>query len=116
MPANAIIQAMTVALLTLAGAALLVTVAWNGGSARAGLDRCSTPEEILSLNAPLPRTVAKLRRGKSLTIVALGSSSTAAPRRSTHGATMPRPFDPVDVPPPAEQTGQTLPRLIEVML
>lgn len=70
-------RSMTAALLTLAGAALLVTVAWNGGSARAGLDRCSTSEEILSLNAPLPRTVAKLRRGKSLTIVALGSSSTA---------------------------------------
>lgn len=69
--------AITAAVLALAGVALLVMVAWNGRSARAEVDRCGTPDDVLSLNAPLPRTVDKVRRGKTLTIVALGSSSTA---------------------------------------
>lgn len=44
--------------------------------ASAGIDRCSAPEDITALTTPLPRTAARLAAGKSLTIVALGSSST----------------------------------------
>jgi lysophospholipase L1-like esterase len=76
--------AATAAISVLAAAALVVSVAWNGKSAHADLDRCSTSDDVLSLSAPLPHTVEKLLHGKSLTIVALGSSSTAG-----HGASRP---------------------------
>jgi acyl-CoA thioesterase I len=41
------------------------------------LDRCLSVASGLSLNAPLPHTRTKLRAGQPLTLVALGSSSTA---------------------------------------
>ncbi len=44
--------------------------------ASAGVDRCTAPEDVTALTTPLPRTALRLSEGKSLTIVALGSSST----------------------------------------
>lgn len=44
--------------------------------ASAGVDRCAAPEDLTDLTTPLARTSARLAQGKSLTIVALGSSST----------------------------------------
>ncbi len=44
--------------------------------ASAGIDRCSASAALTTLRMPLPRTAARLIEGKSLTIVALGSSST----------------------------------------
>jgi len=40
-------------------------------------DACWTPATFLGLGAPLPHTIARLRSGSPLKIVALGSSSTA---------------------------------------
>ncbi len=45
--------------------------------AGAAPDRCAAPAEIALLGADLPRTAERLRRGQALTIVTLGSSSTA---------------------------------------
>jgi lysophospholipase L1-like esterase len=45
-------------------------------SARAGHDRCSAPAAMTELVDPLPHTAVRLAAAKSLTIVALGSSST----------------------------------------
>ncbi|BBK30557.1 lysophospholipase L1-like esterase [Stella humosa] len=39
-------------------------------------DECEVPEDLLRLDAPLPRTASKLVPGGTLTIVAIGSSST----------------------------------------
>jgi lysophospholipase L1-like esterase len=49
-----------------------------GGALKAvaGIDRCQAPEDITTLTAPLTHTAHRLAEGKSLTIVALGSSST----------------------------------------
>jgi acyl-CoA thioesterase I len=51
-------------------------VASSAPRASAGVDRCSAPEDITALTLPLPHTAKQLAQGKSLTIVALGSSST----------------------------------------
>jgi lysophospholipase L1-like esterase len=48
----------------------------SGHAANAAIDRCAVPEEITTLDQPLPRVAERLRAGRSLTIVALGSSST----------------------------------------
>ncbi|HEV8016625.1 MAG TPA: SGNH/GDSL hydrolase family protein [Stellaceae bacterium] len=45
-------------------------------AAHAGRDRCNAPEALTALVDPLPHTALRLAAGKSLTIVALGSSST----------------------------------------
>src|SRR5580692_8237002 len=45
-------------------------------AANAGRDRCSAPASLTALVDPLPQTALRLATGKSLTIVALGSSST----------------------------------------
>jgi acyl-CoA thioesterase I len=44
--------------------------------ASAGIDRCTASTALTTLRLPLPRTAARLIEGKTLTIVALGSSST----------------------------------------
>jgi acyl-CoA thioesterase-1 len=46
-------------------------------SALASGENCAAPPDIFRLTAPLPRTEARLNRRETLTIVALGSSSTA---------------------------------------
>jgi lysophospholipase L1-like esterase len=45
--------------------------------AAAARDHCATPTELVVLDAPLPRTTAKLHAHEPVTIVAIGSSSTA---------------------------------------
>jgi acyl-CoA thioesterase I len=69
----------TLAALLLLGvaAALPILLAPAGRSAGAAVDRCAVPDELSGLTAPLPRTAARLTAGLPLTIVALGSSSTA---------------------------------------
>lgn len=69
-------RTMIAAALIAGGMATILPAAWSGTGARADIDRCSTPDEIVALGAPLPRTSRKLRDGGVLTIVALGSSST----------------------------------------
>ncbi len=68
----------TAAALLLIGmaAAVPVLMAPSGRGAGAAIDRCRIPPELSSLGAPLPRTAERIRAGGSLTIVALGSSST----------------------------------------
>lgn len=65
--------------LKMAGLALLGCISARG-AARAGeasnVERCVSFAEQMSLGAALPHVRAKLRQGQSLTIVALGSSST----------------------------------------
>jgi acyl-CoA thioesterase I len=69
-------RTLTALVLLGVAAATPILMAPGGRSAGAAIDRCSTPHELAALGAPLPRTVAQLRAGKPLTIVALGSSST----------------------------------------
>lgn len=57
-----------------AGAAILLGSAGSGASAAGG--RCGVPEEMISFDRPLPHVAAKIAAGGTLTIVALGSSST----------------------------------------
>jgi len=65
--------------LRMAGVALLGCICIQH-AARAGepsnVDRCLSFADQMSLGAALPHTSAKLRQGQSITIVALGSSST----------------------------------------
>jgi lysophospholipase L1-like esterase len=67
----------TAALLVLGiGVTTLSLLAPGARKAAAGIDQCSAPPSLTSLSVPLPRVAQKLAEGKSLTIVALGSSST----------------------------------------
>jgi acyl-CoA thioesterase I len=50
---------------------------------------CAAPSELLRLEAPLPRTEARLRAGAPLRIVAIGSSSTAGFGASVPGKAYP---------------------------
>ena len=71
------------ALVTLGlAAAVPILMAPAGRGAGASIDRCGIPHE---LGAPLPHTARRLNAGQKLTIVALGSSSTAGA-----GATAPQ--------------------------
>jgi acyl-CoA thioesterase-1 len=63
-------------LLVGAVAVFAIMVSPVGRAARAAVDRCGAPSELVALGEPLPRTAERLRAGKPLTIVALGSSST----------------------------------------
>ena len=64
---------------TQVAAALLVTAA----PAIAQTTICETPTNIVRLNSTLPRVAAKLGAGQPITIVAIGSSSTAGAGAST---------------------------------
>jgi len=57
-------------------AAVPILMAPTGRGAGASIDRCGIPHELTMLGAPLPHTARRLNAGQSLTIVALGSSST----------------------------------------
>ena len=46
-------------------------------------DRCAAPADLTRIEGSLPRTAAKLRGGGTLTVVAIGSSSTAGFGAST---------------------------------
>ena len=67
--------AAALSLLCLAAIALAF-LAPGAPAAHAGRDRCGAPEALTALVDPLPHTALRLAAGKSLTIVALGSSST----------------------------------------
>ena len=74
-------------LLRALAALLPLLLAGAPGAAAAEATPCEAPTALLRLAAPLPRTAERLRRGEALTIVAIGSSSTAgvgasAPERS----------------------------------
>ena len=58
-----------------AGSAILFAPTGHGASA-AG-DRCGVPEDMVALDRPLPHVAARIAAGGTLTIVALGSSSTS---------------------------------------
>ncbi|HXR86943.1 MAG TPA: SGNH/GDSL hydrolase family protein [Stellaceae bacterium] len=66
------------AALSLLGIAAIATVflAPAAPRANAGRDLCAAPLTVTSLADPLPHTALRLAAGKTLTIVALGSSST----------------------------------------
>jgi acyl-CoA thioesterase-1 len=63
-------------LLKIAGAGLLLFNGMALAGEPANVERCLSYAADFSLSAPLPHTRAQLRDGKSITIVALGSSST----------------------------------------
>jgi lysophospholipase L1-like esterase len=67
-----------VAALILLGLAATAFTLFAPGSrpASAGIDRCSAPEDLTALIEPMPHVAKRLAEGKTLTIVALGSSST----------------------------------------
>jgi acyl-CoA thioesterase I len=66
------------AALSLLGIAAIATafLAPAAPVANAGRDHCAAPPTVTSLADPLPHTALRLATGKSITIVALGSSST----------------------------------------
>jgi acyl-CoA thioesterase I len=58
-----------------AGTAILLAPAGHGASV--ANDRCGIPDDIVPLDRPLPHVAARIAGGGTLTIVALGSSSTS---------------------------------------
>ena len=51
--------------------------------------RCDTPTDLLDLGHPLPRVAARLARGETVTVVAIGSSSTGGAGASTEDHSYP---------------------------
>lgn len=78
---------MRPAFLLVSAAWLLLSAAWPATAASP--DNCAAPPEMIRLTARLPRTEAKLRRHEPVTIVALGSSSTAGFGASSPARTYP---------------------------
>lgn len=70
--------------------ALFLLAAPGARRASAGIKRCTAPETLTALGAPLPRTARRLAEGKGLTIVALGSSSTYGTGASRPDLSYPR--------------------------
>src|SRR3954469_3063012 len=71
-----------------AEAALLLMLAFVGG-APAAEPQCTFPAKILDMGHPLHRTWAAISTGRPLSLVALGSSSTAGAGASTVDASYP---------------------------
>jgi acyl-CoA thioesterase I len=73
--------------------ATLVAVLLLGAAAPAAAApptlRCSAPEAVTRFKVPLPNTARAIRRGKALTIVAIGSSSTQGAGASDQAHTYP---------------------------
>jgi hypothetical protein len=67
---------------SVASAALLLVLAIIG-SAQAAELQCTFPNEIIDMGHPLHRTSRSISTGGPITIVALGSSSTAGPARAS---------------------------------
>ncbi len=57
-----------------AGSAIVFAPTGHGASAAS--DRCGVPEDMVAIDRPLPHVAARIASGGTLTIVALGSSST----------------------------------------
>lgn len=72
------------------GAAVPIIASPIGRSASATGDRCAIPAEFAPGGGALPHTAARLARGGTLTIVALGSSSTEGVGASRPELTYPR--------------------------
>jgi len=70
------------------GSEILRPVAPQSAAASAQI-ACSAPAELTHFDRPLPRTMLRLASGKPLTIVAIGSSSTAGAGASSPAATYP---------------------------
>jgi len=76
-PPARLTRATVAAVLTLSAAvAAFALFAPSARQASAGIDRCGATADVTALMMPLPHTAKRLAEGKSLTIVALGSSST----------------------------------------
>jgi acyl-CoA thioesterase-1 len=56
---------------------LAAALAIASAAAAAAETRCQSPADITRLDAPLPRTASRLRAGAPLTVITIGSSSTA---------------------------------------
>ncbi len=69
--------------------ALALAGAPAGAAEPSNNDSCRTPETLLDLRASLPRTALRLEHGEALTLVALGSSSTAGAGASDPAHTYP---------------------------
>ncbi len=63
--------------------ALLISLATIPQSAAGTAERCITPPGLLALGQPLPRVTARLARSETVTVVAIGSSSTGGAGAST---------------------------------
>ncbi|HYM32172.1 MAG TPA: SGNH/GDSL hydrolase family protein [Candidatus Cybelea sp.] len=74
-------------------AAVLIVAGMLAGSAPGAVSAvpaiCAAPEPLWRLDRPLPHTALKLREHRALTIVAIGSSSTAGNGASTSAANYP---------------------------
>lgn len=75
-------------------AAAAIFVLLTGGVSAAAADlplqaRCDTPTELLDLGHPLPRVAARLARGETVSVVAIGSSSTGGAGASTESHNYP---------------------------
>jgi lysophospholipase L1-like esterase len=70
-------------------AATIVVTVSAAGAAFAQTPLCQTPNEIVRLALPLPRVAAKVAAGEPITIVAVGSSSTAGAGASTSAGSYP---------------------------
>ena len=81
----------TLAALLLIGFAAAVPILMSPGGRGAGaaIDRCAAPAEFGTFGLPLPHTTARLLAGGPLTVVALGSSSTAGAGASRPDRTYP---------------------------
>ena len=71
-----------------AAAAVVVTLAWPL-TARAAAPGCDAPLDLVRFANPLTRVAQKLASGKPITIVAIGSSSTAGAGASSPAANYP---------------------------
>lgn len=76
------------------GALLILGLCMPAGESRAsasqsGKPQCDTPAALTALQAPLPRVAAKFAAGKPVTVVAIGSSSTAGAGASLPGHSYP---------------------------
>jgi acyl-CoA thioesterase I len=71
-----------------AAAALVVALAWPP-AARAAAPGCDAPLDLVRFANPLERVAKKLTSGKPITIVAIGSSSTAGAGASSPAANYP---------------------------
>ena len=72
-----------------ATAAALLAVLATPLAVRAQTPACDTPLDLIRLNQPLPRLAQKLSAGGPVTIVAIGSSSTAGAGASSPAANYP---------------------------
>jgi len=73
----------------LAAAAILIFIGLSREGRTAGVPQCVAPPEITRLDMPLRRTAERLGKGDPLTVVALGSSSTAGAGASSPAMSYP---------------------------